>query len=615
MRYCVFGNQKLIFDSLLVNEPGMQILNPRLSMDVDGGSFSFTFPKSHKLWNSDGRSSAFLCNRTDQVTIMVDGEWLWEGFPSDYTKTIDGDYEIHCPGALMYLDNAKYPLSQPLNMVYAAGSPHYTGLAGFFKYAVVYFIKKMMKHHNDRINDMQSRFADLNIEHQKIYFSDELSVFSVPSTVKPPYYFSRIVNFESCYEALHKRISDDFGGFFYITKKSITMSTVADQDAQIGTGPGKSISPAEEREVLLINYRIPNETVNDATVYMGNHLLDYNVSESFDLVTCVIPRGHTCEESRPSKWWMKDDHSAFHDIEQYATKAWGSGDYKPYNPSNPNKIAPGLEYRVFLPNVGDNLSIVKKYGFREVVLDFGDDVVAKYPSTGGKSPMSDTYGAGNPNTTPSCIFDDGKDYNAGDFAWSLHNRAGSTPKYHLYVSKHTHTSEASEQREDGSLDVDNWGYIGSIDEVPDLKFITAWKFYYHDQSGSLTEWKSIDDYLNAPNAWDPLGDSGAYLSDWWYIEDYTRALKILSLDYLQNQQFDELVLEITADMIDHGSGKISPIDLLGKRLPVSADLFGRNLKPYPVTKVDFSLIYDNDSVISLGGLSTDITGLIKERKG
>lgn len=618
MRYSVYarksnGDTFLLSDSLLIDDGTRRIYNPSLTLDFDGGQFSFTLPQEHVLWD---QKDDILGQRTTAIIIEKDGQWLWEGFPTDYSMDLYGNYQVSCSGALKYLDNVVYPLSQPLNIT----ADGVSDLTTHLRNGIIIFTKKVLQKHNDVLNDFNT-YGVSDISHQKIYYSAQDSVIDV-GTSKGPYHFARIVNFETCLEALKKRIVDDFGGHYYLTKKTITLTPAEFQDQD------RSITSEVTKEVLLINYRIPSETVYGTSVYLGHNLLEYNVSEDFQLATAVIPFGDDYDDNHHgespaggnSKWWMKDGASAFEGITQKASYQWHHGAYDYAKRSKQDDEGATHYYdvytptggsRVFLPNV-DSISeaAIQKYGFRDEIIEFGS-VVAKYPEMNGTAtgPYGVPYNNNN-KWSAGHVY-----YKYGSYVWYDVSHDGSVGHF-LYVCKKSHTSDLNKTPHDSGINsFIYWNQVGSLNDVgsKEIDFITGWKHYAETHTNFNDDWLSIDDYLNAPNYWKPGEET---LTDWWYIEDYTRALRILALDYLQNQQFSKLVLDISVDMVSSEDGSILDYtDFLGKKLPVSATLFGSNLKPYEVTQVSIPLDDISSTRLTLGGEIQSLTKsiLIKQQ--
>lgn len=648
MHFQVFAGRhnaspQLIHDSLIVNDPTMRICNPSLKINSDGGSFSFTFPKKHVLWESDKiTTDPLFCRRTDYVIIFKDGEWLWEGFPVSYNENLDGDYDVVCDGAYRYMDNVFYPLSNPLNLTYAP-SVHYTPLkpssAGlsawwssesFGRFCFFMFMHKICRQYNNRLNDIARDVYEgsVGLTHQKIYCHPTESVIDI-SGLKTPTHFSRIVNFESCHTALQTRLVDDFGGYFYITKKEIPMADVV---SNIFDYNGNSMesqdndNPSGTKNVLLLNYTSKSLVLEDNIVYLGENLLDYNVSEDFDIATAVIPFGDPYNDDHKegsatgeSRWWLKDDASVFNDIEQRATYQWTSFEFRYGGKVHRRIYSPTGGSRVFLPfitsyNQGTpiystrNLKVVRKYGMRDAIVEF-DEVAVKFPYTPYHWDNS-TYGC--PHTDANHWSPGHRPYAAGSYVWhDIEGPGAGQWTHYLYICIRDNYSESS-NAPSGSANGDlYWEQIidlGHIDNSYD--FITAWP-YYAAQNNNITGWKNLDDYLNSPNYWD---SAELIPCDYLYVTSYAQALKILSLDYLENQQFDNLILDVTASMITPNSqGQLDVFSLFGNKLPVASDLFGKNLKPYPVTEININIEDIISSTVTLGGEAVPLSSLLRTK--
>lgn len=625
--YKVYVNGDILYDSLPIMEDELRIYSPVLNLDKEGGTFEFTLPKGHPLWNveSTHHDGALFLSTLDQIVIYENDKWIWEGFPSDYLEDYAGNYKITCTGALKLLEDVSRPLEVAVDVTKNSSE----GNEAFLKRAIKAFTEFVVKAYNDRLEEIKTRFAEYDtngklakaMDARKIYCNSN-SKFDVSGGV-PPYHFSRILNFENCYDAIQKRIVDDFGGYYYLTKVN---------------------------GVLVINYKLQPEVIENSTVMLGKNLLDYNVSEEFRLATSVIPRGGSYDENHPgeSKWWMKDERSVFYDIEQRADFRWAYGNYQ----KKDGKMRPTGGSRIFLPKSPIYAELVKKYGMRDVIVEF-DSVVAKYPVySSGYNPGFRIWAA-NQNYTKG-------EYVYFNIRWQDPTAPSSVPdRYNLYVALKSHTSRNSTDY------YPNWDSNGLFEQVPQNYETNAfgWPFYvqehtyktgkeykvgdkffyrynnkmqvyevlkdhtsrqnlypYHqpayyalieDGLESFAMWLSIEDYLGESPYWDTAETSTA---DFCYIWDYTQALRILGLNYLVNQQFNKLVLEISASKIDfNGENSLSPIEVFGKKLPVSSDLFGRNLKPYEVTAASITLDDDSQSTFTLGGEDTKITRLVRER--
>lgn len=536
--YRVYVNGEILYDSIPVFEDSLRVYSPVLTLNKEGGLFEFTLPKGHPLWSvqSTRHPGILFMSKIDQIIVENENGWLWEGFPSDYSEDYSGNWHIVCKGGLHYLEDAVVSLVHVANYTKNSDESNDAYLARCIRR----FTESMCNHHNERLDEIETRFG-VNLDHQKIFCNGD-SVFDVTGGI-PPYHFSRITDFENCYDALDKRIISDFGGYFYLTKKN---------------------------GVLVINYCLSPKILPNATVILGKNLIDYNVSEEFVMATSAIPRGNTYDENHPgeSKWWLKDERSAFYDIEQRASYQW-----REYNNSSPKYPTAGS--RVYLPTSPANVELVKRYGFNDVIIEF-DSVVAKYPGRyNNRDNGWEYYLADN-------MWSSGKEYPQGK---RFFYRVGSS--INVYESLVYHYSKASEPP-------------------------TTTSMYALCETGiSMPYWLSIADYLGESPWWnthETVSDDRAY------VQDYMAALRILAVDYLENQQYNKLVLNISASKISYNEdGELDPVICFGKKLPVSADLFGTNLRPYEVAEVSITIDDDSQSMFTLGGEDTKITRLVRER--
>lgn len=616
--YKVYVNGEVLYDSLPMMEDDLRIYSPVLNLNKEGGTFQFTIPKDHPLWNvqSTHHPGVLFLSCLDQIVVHNENGWLWEGFPVDYSEDFVGNYNIVCEGALHYLENVFFPLTQLINKSNTSNKSD----EAFLKECITSITTTIVNQHNSRLDDLKSKFPNVVVDHQKIYCNSDSKI--EVKGVKPPYHFSRISNFESCYDALQKRVVDDFGGYYYLTKP---------------------------KDVLVINYSISPPIVEDACVILGKNLLDYNVSEEFRLATAVIPRGNAYDDNHPgeSRWWMKDERSAFYDIEQRADYRWRGGSYE--KDSN-GKYHPTGGSRIFLPNNSDNDALVKKYGMKDVIIEF-DSVVAKYPV------YSPGYNPGFPRWKPGLTLhkDDYVIYNSKEWdptfpsyvdgtdslyivkknlttsSSKLPNRTDDLyeqiPKKYeqnaygwpFYAQEHTFKPNAHSYKAGERLFYTVNNKINVYEVIADHvsnssrppNTTTNYYRLVEEDVPSRARWLSYQDYIGESPYWDTAETATA---DYCYICDYTEALRILGLNYLTNQQYNKLVLSIEASKISFdGEESLDPAAYFGKKLPVSANLFGTDLKPFEVTEVAITLDDDSQSTFTLGGEDTKITRLVRER--
>lgn len=577
--YKVFLNGELLYDSLCISERAMTIQSPTIEINKEGGSFSFTVPKEHALWSSFENET--VLRRTSQIVMFEDDEWLWEGCIIDYGKDYFGNFKINCSGALKYLKNTNLPLEKIVDITRWSTETS----SDFFVRAFSTFAKAITTQHNNRINDLESvgyPGTESSLRHQKIYFDsrayDSLPAIQIDEGVVPPDHFVRVVNFETCYDALQKRIVDDFGGFFYLIKKEVQISNELKlQDTVLNA------SQDTVRTLLLLRYRMTPLSTDNYVAYLGHNLLDYNISEDFDLATAAIPLGDTYDENHPgeSRWWLKDERSAFYNITQRANYSWRS--YTTTHPIHPDGQS---GTRVFLPSTVSGASeIVAKYGMRDVVVEF-DTVVAKYPDV----PVWES---------------NGRHYIRDQYIKYTNPATGVVRQYKVMVdvvSSPSMTPTSSSSSNPYSL-------------IPSGSEKAPWAYYMYikGHNGETPYWLSKDDYLG-----NTYIDNGRLfdvketaLGDHAYIQEYMLALRILAEDYLTDQQFNKLVLDISATKVSSTNGeRFNALRSFGTKIPVSASLFGENLKPYEVTGVTIQLDDDSQSRLTLGGEDTKITKLI-----
>lgn len=675
MRFTIFVGRHnvdplLLYDSYAVDSVAMLLYNISLKMNNDGGELTFTFPKNHYLWNSEynSKENPLFTKPTDYVIVYKDNLWFWEGFLSDYYENMIGDYEVTISGALQYFKHIFCSLSTPVNIFREKSqtddiyTPHKKPSAtrwwttagtkpSFIKYCIFVCMNRIVAQYNERLNDLASEY-NMNFNYQKIYVHPIESIIDVDSiNVYGRYY--QITNFENCYDALQNTITSSFGGRFYITKKTINLKEACDIYSYIDTDHGhfaedlptqdrKVTGEEPEKEVLLLNYTNKYEILSDNLVSLGDNLLEYNINEDFELYTSIIPLGDPYQEktvtsgSPPnSRWWMKDYHGVYDAVEQKASLGWRK--YirinSTYGPGQ--KVYPYGGSRYFLPNIVSHSSdIVMKYGFREAVIEFSE-IAIKYPSPINPA-TGKLYGGGITGTYGfplGTTWVKGRDYKSGDCIW-IKRAKQEQGKYNYFLNMciQDHTATDDDSPIEGHVGANSHQYWEEIDtyeritkdEETEKKygFIIAWKHYnmvLGIPNVSSRHWLTNGGVIEPTNyyiedtAWDPYEEEVP--CDHAYIQDYMAALEVLADDFLRNQQFDNLKLEISASLLSkQNQNGIDITTLLGNKLLVSADLFGTNIKPYEVSEVDLVISDINSSTIRLGGEQVNLTSLLRVKQ-
>ena len=145
--FFTYVDELLLYDSSCVNDYDLQIQSPSLTINKEGGSFSFTVPKNHRAWTLFENGA--VLKRTSQIIIYEDAQWLWEGCIVDYGKDYIGNFKINCDGALQYLKNTTFPLENIVNITKISTETN----NAFFIRAFGLFMRKIVTQHNGRINE------------------------------------------------------------------------------------------------------------------------------------------------------------------------------------------------------------------------------------------------------------------------------------------------------------------------------------------------------------------------------------------------------------------------------------------------------------------------------
>lgn len=136
------------------------------------------------------------------------------------------------------------------------------------------------------------------------------------------------------------------------------------------------------------------------------------------------------------------------------------------------------------------------------------------------------------------------------------------------------------------------------------------------------EWASIDHYMG----YNPIETTGgAYDAtthpdvetvdtddmDLAYRTDYMLALKILGKNFLESQQFGNMILEVSATELNAQTDEKNYfIKEAGQLLRVSNDILGENLLTFTISELSVALDDEASTTITLGGSLKRISGLI-----
>lgn len=651
----------LLYDSYIIDDSSYQLTNILLRMNNEGGELSFTFPKTHYLWNSDynSKESPLFTRRTDYVIVYKDDKWLWEGFLYDYNENINGDYDVVIAGALQYFKNVFCSLSTPINLnangdndiyspygrsgnrLWEAYTHTYPYPTHFVQYCIFVYMNRIVAQYNNRLNDLASVYASehINFDYQKIYVHPTKSIIDV-SDLNIRGRFLRITNFESCYDALEQGILDSLGGRFYITKEEIelldacSIRTYTNSSSDMLPTQDDTIHSEKNRYVLLLNYTNKPKEYTEHQISLGKDLLEYNVNEDFELYTSVIPLGDSYNEDAPtsrapgtSKWWFKDTHSQYNNVDQRASLGWRSYFWKK-NTDGSVAMYPDGGSRYLLAEstrytAGD---IVKKYGFKECVLDLSD-IAAKYPNpidpaTGELFWPIDKAPYGVPYGTDGDTWEDGRDYSSGDYIWvKKEGMVSGTYNHFLYCCIRDHKANANNCPKPDSMGAESDTYWDELDTHEHIKadpelekaygFVIAWKKYNAGKGRGAVGtrgWDSLSDYYLTNATWYP--EDNPMLCEHAYMQDYMAAFSIIAKDFLENQQFNTLILEISVSLVLYDN----ILSLLGNKVPVSADLFGNNVKMFEVSEIELNISNINSSTIRIGGEQVNFTSLLRVKQ-
>lgn len=113
----------------------LTLLNPFLEIELNSaGSFDFTMPCNHKFYNLPKLM-------TSDVEVFEDNELIWFGRVSEINTNMNKDKEIHCEGALAFLNDT---IQRPYL---------------YQETTVRNFFKMIIQRHNDGVDSASRRFS------------------------------------------------------------------------------------------------------------------------------------------------------------------------------------------------------------------------------------------------------------------------------------------------------------------------------------------------------------------------------------------------------------------------------------------------------------------------
>ena len=417
---------RLLFDNAIPDED-LKLINPKLTLeDNEPGSLDFTLPTFHRFYGLMGvnvsvdedltrdleasdKRPYFLNNRDTQIIVYKDGEWYWEGFPSDYSRSFNGDYTIHCDGAFAYLDSTRTDFGQKFTALEAkvddyvpsgdpALYPTVDSTNNTTKYENVYAVadtlwKVLDEYHNDHIRS--SVYSSTRLRHKKIYLglildqNNNLVYDCNLSPIEEGDSFCRTFNHETCYEAIQEKFIKALGGHIAVTR--VYGSKAADMRDYYNEKYAQydQITDDEVAEGLLAlsyhqNY---NSINNNLRIDFGENILDYTDANAFkDIATVIIPHGDTQSENDPfyvNNWPTPNTTFYAHlgwehyeDISPYGLYPVGDprifmGDPPTYSPNAPADQYPPADTL-------KRRQMQKKFGYAEKVVEFTNVIPRRY---------------------------------------------------------------------------------------------------------------------------------------------------------------------------------------------------------------------------------------------
>lgn len=209
----------------------LQLINPTLELEANkAGSFSFTVPPDHFFY---GKFTPF----SSIITVVRDGDVLWEGRVINEQKDFLNQAKYSCEGCLAYLNDSVQPYNKYIN----PATPWE-------------ILIKILNVHNSYFSNTDEEFKIILPGQNRRNFSDIIM----------PEVFN--TNYESTMEILSK-LQEEYEGYMYIT-----------WDAE-----GKK----------YLNWTDDENLKNcEQAIEFGSNLLDYTRDwDITDLCTVVVPLG------------------------------------------------------------------------------------------------------------------------------------------------------------------------------------------------------------------------------------------------------------------------------------------------------------------------------------
>jgi len=226
--YSVYAGSTCIYDDTS-NDKSLRLIAPTLELaDSAAGSFKMTVPVTNAGYNLIERLKTY-------ITVMKDGEEMWEGRVIDESIDFWKNRTLTCEGELAYLNDSTQPPAE------------------YHDLTVRGFLETLIQIHNSKVSE-ERRF-----------------IVGAVTVTDPNDSLYRYTNYEKTIECINDKLVNRLGGHLVVRK---------------------------ENGVRYLDYLADKLSTSTQIIEFGTNLLDYTASfDMTEYATVVVPLGERLEES------------------------------------------------------------------------------------------------------------------------------------------------------------------------------------------------------------------------------------------------------------------------------------------------------------------------------
>lgn len=228
--YQIYADQTLIYDDES-DDKSLRLVNPKLSLaDSSAGSLTMTIPPGNAGYSSIVRM------KTD-ITVMKDGEILWQGRVLQENKDFWNQRALTCEGELAFFNDTIQP---PQEYSYEN------------QQAVRLFLSALLAVHNEHVEENRQ------------------FTLGVVDVTAPDDTLYRVTNYETTISCLNEKLVSKLGGHLYVR---------------------------HQNGVRYLDYLAEPLNLNTQEVNFGKNLIDFTRSfDSAEYATVLVPLGKRLEK-------------------------------------------------------------------------------------------------------------------------------------------------------------------------------------------------------------------------------------------------------------------------------------------------------------------------------